>query len=62
MSCVISHASIFDKAIILVDKRNAVDIIYLNYGKAFDKLPQAFLIDKLLKCALYGTIIRWIHN
>lgn len=58
MSCVISHTSIFDKAIIIVYKRNAVDIMYLSYIKAFEKLPHAFHIDKLLKCALYGTIIR----
>lgn len=33
-----------------MDKGNAVDIIYLDFSKAFDKIPYDIFIKKLFNC------------
>lgn len=60
--CQTNLISFFDKVTTLVDKGNAVDIIYLDFSKAFDKVPHGILIDKLLKIGLDGPTVRWVHN
>ncbi|XP_058032073.1 RNA-directed DNA polymerase from mobile element jockey isoform X1 [Ahaetulla prasina] len=46
----------------LVDQRNAVNIIYLDFSKAFDKVDHNLLLDKVEKCGLDSTTTRWIRN
>ena len=61
-SCQTNLISFFDPVTSLVDCGNAVDIIYLDFSKAFDKVPHDLLINKLAKSGLDGTTIRWIHS
>ena len=45
-----------------LDKSNSVDIIYLDFAKAFDKVPHERLALKLQACGIGGNILRWIQN
>ena len=40
-----------------MDCGNAVDIIYLDFSKAFDKVPHDLVINKLAKSGLDGTTL-----
>ena len=41
---------------------NNIDDIYLNLAKAFDKVDQGILPNKLKKIGINGKIGVWIHN
>jgi len=45
-----------------VDERRALDVVYLNFSKAFDTVSHNILIDKLRKCGLDEWSVRWIEN
>ena len=49
----------------LVDEGNAVHIVYLDFSKAFDKVPHDILVRKLVKTGLdkvtiHGSVIGWL--
>ncbi|GAB0185778.1 mitochondrial enolase superfamily member 1 [Grus japonensis] len=53
----------------LVDEGRAVDVVYLEFGKAVDTAsshwalsPLNIVIDKLRKCGLHKWTVRWIEN
>ena len=46
----------------LVDVGNEVDIVYLDFSKAFDKVPHDILVRKLVKTGLDKVTIQWICN
>ena len=41
---------------------NEVDVIYLDYAKAFDKVDHKILLAKLWKYGIRGKLYRWIHS
>ena len=43
-----------------VDSGKPVDVIYLDFQKAFDKVPHARLLNKLLAHGISGKILQWI--
>jgi len=45
-----------------VDKRKAVDVIYLDLSKAFDTVPHSILLEKLAAHGLDGCTLCWIKN
>ncbi|PKU32601.1 rna-directed dna polymerase from mobile element jockey-like [Limosa lapponica baueri] len=45
-----------------VDEGRAVDVVYLDFSKAFDTLSHNILIGKLGKCGLDEWTVRWIEN
>ena len=45
-----------------VDKGEAVDVIYLDFCKAFDKVPHGRLVSKLKKYGIGFRIITWIEE
>jgi len=45
-----------------VDEGKAVDVIYLEFSKAFDTLPYSILLEKLVVHGLDGCILHWIKN
>ncbi|GAB0179763.1 mitochondrial enolase superfamily member 1 [Grus japonensis] len=45
-----------------VDEGRAVDVVYLDFSKAFDTVPCNNLIGKLRKCGLDEWTVKWIEN
>ena len=45
-----------------VDEGKAVDIVYLDFKKAFDKLAKVRLFAKVRACGIAGQVDNWIAN
>jgi len=39
-----------------------VDVVYLDFSKAFDTVSHIILLGKLRKCGLDEWTVRWIQN
>ncbi|CAM4321167.1 unnamed protein product [Caretta caretta] len=61
-SCQTNLISFFEKVTDSLDKGNAVDLIYLDFSKAFDTMPHGELLVKLDKMGINRKIERWIRN
>jgi len=54
--------SFYDQVTHLVDEGKAVDVVYLDFSKAFDTVPNSILLEKLAAHGLDGCTLRWIKN
>ena len=45
-----------------VDNGNSVDVIYLDFQKAFDKVPHRRLLSKLRSHGISDKVAGWIEN
>jgi len=45
-----------------VDEGRAVDVVYLDFSKAFDTVSHNILLGKLRKCGLDEWSVKWIEN
>ena len=45
-----------------VDEGRAVDVVYLDFSKAFDTVSHDILLGKLGKCGLDEWSVKWIEN
>ena len=43
-------------------KVGAVDVIYMDFSKAFDKVPHGRLMKKVRMCGIEGNLADWISN
>ena len=57
-SCLKNLISFYDKVTRLVDEGKAVDVVYLDFSKAFDTVPHNILMEKLAAHALDGCKLR----
>ncbi|PKU30367.1 rna-directed dna polymerase from mobile element jockey- hypothetical protein [Limosa lapponica baueri] len=46
----------------LVDEGEAVDVVYLDFSKAFDTVSHSILLEKLAAHGLDGSTLRWVKN
>ena len=46
----------------LVDQGHSVDVIYLDFAKAFDKVPHVRLIKKCEGLGIRGQVLKWIDE
>ena len=44
------------------DRGHPLDVIYLDYKKAFDSVPHHRLLEKLSKYGIKGKILNWITD
>ena len=61
-SCTTNLLIFMDKVTEAVDQGHPVDIFYLDFSKAFDKVPHDLLILKLRAKGVAGETLRWIKN
>ena len=45
-----------------VDGGRAVDVVYLDFSKAFDTVSHTILIMKMRKCGIDEWTVNWIKN
>ncbi len=45
-----------------MDEGTPVDVIYLDFAKAFDKVPKERLLEKMRAHGVRGHVLRWIRN
>jgi len=61
-SCVTNLLAFLDKVTTYNDDKDSVDIIFLDFAKAFDKVPHRRLMLKLKAHGIDGRVINWISN
>ncbi|KAK4822430.1 hypothetical protein QYF61_015177 [Mycteria americana] len=61
-SCLTNLISFYDKVTRLVDEGKAVDVVYLDFSKAFDMVSHSILLEKLAAHGLDGCTLRWVKN
>ena len=59
-SCASNLLSFLEKVTAAVDSGEAVDIIFLDFGKAFDKVPVERLLKKVWAHCIRGQLFNWI--
>ena len=45
-----------------VDQENSVDVVLLDFQKAFDKVPKKRLLQKLPAYGIRGKVLEWITD
>ncbi|KAK4831824.1 hypothetical protein QYF61_019347 [Mycteria americana] len=60
-SC-LTNLIFYDKVTRLVDEGKAVDVVYLDFSKAFDTVSHSILPEKLAAHGLDGCTLRWVKN
>jgi len=61
-SCLINLIAFYDSMTGWVDEGRAVDVVYLDFSKAFDTVSHNIVLGKLRKCGLDEWSVRWIEN
>jgi len=61
-SCLSNILMFLDKVTNWIDQGNAVDVIFLDFAKAFDKVPHKRLLSKLADHGIRGSLLRWIQS
>jgi len=61
-SCLTNLIAFYDGMPGWVHEGRAVDVVYLDFSKAFDTVSHNILLGKLRKCGLDEWLVRWTEN
>ena len=61
-SCLSQLIQHYDYILEQICSGNSVDVVYLDYSKAFDVVDHNILLRKLKRIGISGKIGHWIHN
>ncbi len=61
-TCTTNLLEFLEKVTSAVDSGESVDVIFLDFAKAFDKVPKKRLLAKLKAHGVEGKVLRWIRN
>jgi hypothetical protein len=61
-SCLTNLLEFFEVVTKNIDDGNSVDLLYLDFSKAFDKVPYIRLFKKIEAHGISGDILLWIKN
>ena len=61
-SCPTNLLTFFSEVYEAVDNGKSNDIIYLDFSKAFDKVPHERLLKKVAAHGIRGNLLKWIRS
>ena len=61
-SCTTNLIEFFENVTKSIDESHAIDILYFDFAKAFDKVPHQRLLQKLKCLRLNENVVTWIAN
>lgn len=61
-STVLQLIKVLDAWMEALDEGLAVDVVYLDFMKAFDRVPHKQLIEKISSYKVEGKVLRWLQN
>lgn len=61
-SCLTNLLTFLEEVTDMLDRKLPVDIVYLDFSKAFDKVPHKRLLEKLHAHGVRGKVWTWIKN
>ena len=61
-SCLTNLLSFLEEVTERLDATNSIDVVYLDFAKAFDKVPHKRLINKVRSFGIRGELLRWIES
>eukprot|EP00061_Rhincodon_typus_P005695 g25524.t1 len=62
MSCLINLIKFFEEVTKMIDEGQVVDVIHMDFSKAFDKVPHGRLVQKVKSHLIRSELTRWIQN
>ena len=61
-SCLTNLLDFYNEVYNVYDETKAVDVIYLDFQKAFDKVPHQRLLNKLKSHGIEGKLLKWLED
>ena len=61
-SCLSNLIDFFEGVTKKVDEGSAVDVVSMDFSKAFDKVPHGRLLHKVKSHGIQGEVSKWIQN
>jgi ribonuclease P/MRP protein subunit RPP40 len=62
LSCLTNLLEFLEEVTRLIDEGHSIDVLFLDFSKAFDKVPHVRLISKVKAHGVLGDIANWIEE